>query len=641
MKKFLSVLIAVTIAAAMLTSCTSKSEGTTENNSKPKTSSETAISLKEDFYTAINEEWLSSTEVSEEEPYIRYSKAGTDKVSEFYSSYFDTLQSRKDLSKEEQKLLILYEQFLANQTDKNEAVLKEYTDKINQAKTLQDIENLYCDPKLSLYNGLLNFEIASTKNSYVLELNAVSVTGSNLVKNPNIYSEQMKETYAEKLKQLISECKIYTEEESAAMIEKAIDFEAEVSQCFLESNPNKKEKTIYSDGTFIFNMDIEKILESTGYDTDYCKIVCSDRYMDLLNEELFTEENADNLKAYLTVTVLCRIIGNSQTVSESGAVDFCNIAKYHMNDVLTKGYLKQNITEEDVQNITDMAEKIKSVYRSKIDRIAYLSDRTKEKAKTKLDKLGIIVAYPKTLIDYSKAEISDKNSYIENCENCLTEKVKQQNTILKSEYSKDKLIFDTMEVNAYNSFGNNCIIINAAVLQQPAYDRSNSFEENLSGIGFVVAHEISHTLDISGSEYDENGNYSSWWNGDDRKLYIENVTKLKNFVNQQGEKDGVELNAMQTKGEDIADLTGMQCCVEVLNSIPNADYQQCFINYATMYREKCTEEIIEKRIKYDTHTLEKYRVNVPLQQIAEFYSTFDVKEGDGMYIPESERISVW
>ena len=125
MKKFLSVLIAVTIAAAMLTSCTSKSEGTTENNSKPKTSSETAISLKDDFYTAINEEWLSSTEVSEEEPYIRYSKAGTDKVSEFYSSYFDTLQSREDLSEEEQKLLILYEQFLANQTDKNEAVLKE------------------------------------------------------------------------------------------------------------------------------------------------------------------------------------------------------------------------------------------------------------------------------------------------------------------------------------------------------------------------------------------------------------------------------------------------------------------------------------------------------------------------------------
>ena len=640
MKKIFSVIVVTLAVAVMLSSCTPKSAETTDNTSTTETSSETSVSLKDDFYTAVNEEWLNSVTVSEENPYVRYSETKEDKISRFYGNYFETLPSRNDLSEEEQKLLILYEQFLTGQTDNNDAVLKEYTGKIDKAKTLKDMENLYCDKKLSLYNGLLDFEISSTNHSYVLELNALSVTGSNMAKNPNTYGEQIKKRYAEKLKNLLSECDIYSQEEISDMIEKAIDIEAEVTQCFMESNSSKK-KTLYTDGTFLFNIDIEKIFESLGYDKDYFKVLCNDNYMELLNEKLFTEENVDNLKAYLTVSVLSRIILNSQTVSESGEVSFVDTAKYYMNDVLTKAYLKGNITEEDVKNIEDMAEKIKSVYQSKIDKITYLSDKTKEKAKSKLDKLGVIVAYPETLTDYSKAKISNENSYIENCENCLAEKAGEQNRILKSEYSKEKPVFDTMEVNAYNSFGNNCIIINAGILQPPVYDRSNSFEENLSGIGIIVAHEISHTLDITGSEYDENGNYGNWWNGEDRKLYVDNVMKLKNFINQQGEKDGIELNVTQTKGEDIADLTGMQCCVEVLNGIKNADYRQFFINYATMYREKCTDEIMKKRIQYDTHTLGKYRVNVPLQQISEFYSTFAVKEGDGMYVPERERISVW
>ena len=45
--------------------------------------------------------------------------------------------------------------------------------------------------------------------------------------------------------------------------------------------------------------------------------------------------------------------------------------------------------------------------------------------------------------------------------------------------------------------------------------------------------------------------------------------------------------------------------------------------------------------QYDTHSIGKYRANVPLQQIDEFYTTFGIEEGDGMYVPKEDRISVW
>ena len=140
---------------------------------------------------------------------------------------------------------------------------------------------------------------------------------------------------------------------------------------------------------------------------------------------------------------------------------------------------------------------------------------------------------------------------------------------------------------------------------------------------------------------DENGDYKSWWSIDDRKAYIDRAMSLKDFITAQGEKDGLTLNATQTKSEDIADLTAIQCCVAVLNNMDNPDYEGFFTDYAILWREKSTDDIQKYKIQYDTHSIAKYRVNVPLQQIDEFYSTFGIKEGDGMYVPKEERISVW
>ena len=101
MKKLFSVTVAIMTVAVMLTSCTPKSTETTENSSKTETTStvsETFVSLKDDFYTAINEEWLDSVTVSEENPFIRYSDKGQENITKFYSNYVETLSSREDLS---------------------------------------------------------------------------------------------------------------------------------------------------------------------------------------------------------------------------------------------------------------------------------------------------------------------------------------------------------------------------------------------------------------------------------------------------------------------------------------------------------------------------------------------------------------
>jgi predicted metalloendopeptidase len=36
-----------------------------------------------------------------------------------------------------------------------------------------------------------------------------------------------------------------------------------------------------------------------------------------------------------------------------------------------------------------------------------------------------------------------------------------------------------------------------------------------------------------------------------------------------------------------------------------------------------------------------YRANGPLRNIAEFYSTYGVKEGDKMFLPTDRRTKIW
>ncbi|MPN46972.1 hypothetical protein SDC9_194571 [bioreactor metagenome] len=35
------------------------------------------------------------------------------------------------------------------------------------------------------------------------------------------------------------------------------------------------------------------------------------------------------------------------------------------------------------------------------------------------------------------------------------------------------------------------------------------------------------------------------------------------------------------------------------------------------------------------------RVNMPLMQTEQFYKTYGITEGDGMYLPLNERVEVW
>ena len=69
--------------------------------------------------------------------------------------------------------------------------------------------------------------------------------------------------------------------------------------------------------------------------------------------------------------------------------------------------------------------------------------------------------------------------------------------------------------------------------------------------------------------------------------------------------------------------------------------QQFFIAVAQLWKINYTDEELKNRIATDYHSPGMYRVNGPLKNCPEFWTAFDVKEGDAMRNPKEEAARIW
>ena len=110
-------------------------------------------------------------------------------------------------------------------------------------------------------------------------------------------------------------------------------------------------------------------------------------------------------------------------------------------------------------------------------------------------------------------------------------------------------------------------------------------------------------------------------------------------------------NGRLTLGENLADHGGLQVAwyayknATKRNPLPVIDGltadQRFFLAYAGVWAGNITEAEIRNRTKSDPHSLGRYRVNGALPHIDMWYDAFNVKEGDKMFVPKSERLPLW
>ena len=82
-------------------------------------------------------------------------------------------------------------------------------------------------------------------------------------------------------------------------------------------------------------------------------------------------------------------------------------------------------------------------------------------------------------------------------------------------------------------------------------------------------------------------------------------------------------------------------CLGSVEKTDNPDYDKFFVSYAQSWLKVTTRAYLKGLQQADEHSLSNLRVNRVLSNFDEFYQTYKIKAGDGMYVPKGQRIKIW
>ncbi|MBP3825121.1 MAG: M13 family peptidase, partial [Butyrivibrio sp.] len=180
------------------------------------------------------------------------------------------------------------------------------------------------------------------------------------------------------------------------------------------------------------------------------------------------------------------------------------------------------------------------------------------------------------------------------------------------------------------------------ICEPNSYSPDMTYEEKLGGLSAIIGHEITHGFDSGGSLYDKNGIKSSWLPYNDQVAFVDLNDKVASYYSTLTPFPGSGLyNGSNLTGEATADMGGLKATLYLASKVPDFDYDLFFTSYARLWRVNMPLEAEKSYFSGDSHPLAFYRVNVGLQQFEEFYETYGIVEGDGMYLEPEKRIAVW
>jgi putative endopeptidase len=322
-----------------------------------------------------------------------------------------------------------------------------------------------------------------------------------------------------------------------------------------------------------------------------------------------------------------------------------------LGEAVGKLYVARHFPPEHKAHMDRLVGWLVEAYRVDIAELEWMSPETRQRALDKLDRFTPKVGYPDTWRDYS-ALVIDRHDLLGNVRRAAAFEVARNLDKIGKPIDRDEWHMTPQTVNAYYNPGMNEIVFPAAILRWPFFDPEADDAMNFGGIGAVIGHEIGHGFDDQGSRYDGDGNLTDWWTEADRANFD---VLTKSLVTQYDgfEPEGLEghhVNGALTVGENIGDLGGItiahkayQLSLEgreapVIDGLTGS--QRVFLGWAQVWRMATRDAEQIRRLAIDPHSPPEFRANV-VRNLDEFHEAFAVTEGDGMWLPQDERVRIW
>ena len=316
-----------------------------------------------------------------------------------------------------------------------------------------------------------------------------------------------------------------------------------------------------------------------------------------------------------------------------------------MDDAVGKMYVAKYFPAENKAHIQKMVANIKDAFTRRIDKLAWMAPSTRAQAKEKVRTMHVGVGYPDTWKSYEGLQVAP-NDALGNVMRAQEFHTSQQLAKLKQKPSKTEWAMPPQLVNAVNLPLQNALNFPAAILQAPFYDPKASDAQNYGAIGAVIGHEISHSFDDMGAQFDAQGRLRDWWTKEDLAHFKTASQKLVEQYNSYKPFDDLAVNGQLTLSENLSDLAGLAASYDAFKlspsakgSGPEAD-RAFFTGFAHAWRSKMREASMRRVVLTDGHAPGQYRTYT-VRNLDAWYKAFDVKPGQALYLAPAQRVRVW
>lgn len=630
--------------------------------------------LKDDFYEYVNGAWLETAEIPEDKPATGGFQDLVDEIDRLLMKEFEDFSQHPETIPPGrlQDAVAYYD--LAKDYESRDRLgatpLRPLLERVTALENLEDLNRQLVDWVLE---GLpLPFDVDVDQDMKNTRFNTFFAgPAGTILPDKTYYDEdnaqgpQLLEAFGTMTRAVLEKLD-YSKEQAATIVSEALAFDRLIAPHVRSSEENADYSKNYNPRTFDeFTkysqfFDLRSLtLGLIGQEPEKIIVTEPDYFTAL--DEIANPTNFPLMKSWLLIQVALaftgylseelRVLGGTYSRQLSGATApkpqdkaAFYLANGRFSQVVGEYYGRKYFGPKAKADVEHMVKEMIAIYQERLEHNTWLSEATCQKAIVKLGTLGIHVGYPEKIpAFYDRFHTKPKSeggTLVENARRFA--RIVREDRFSKYGQAKDREEWEmsAATVNAYYHPFLNVIVFPAAILQAPFYSLEQSKSANYGGIGAVIAHEISHAFDNNGAKFDEFGNMNNWWTEAD----LAQFEKLSQAM--IAEFDGLpyaggKVNGTLTVSENIADAGGLSCALAAAKKESQVSLEDFFINWAKIWRSKARPQYEQLLLAIDVHAPAKLRGNIQLQNIDDFYTTYDINEQDGMYLAPEKRVHIW
>lgn len=551
---------------------------------------DTSLRPGDDFYNYVSGSWMKTAKIPADKPAWGSFYMLMEKTDEQCLSILDDLLKKEyPKGSEGEKIQTLYKEYIS--WDKRNAdglkPLELYFQKIDAIHSLNDLQNYLQEMTSKRANYICPIGVyADMKNS---KMNAVYLgnfalgLGKDYYQKENPSNTEALAKYQDYVADIFKVLKDPLPQEKAKQI---VAFEKNIAKYMLtseeENNPNLSYNPLTTKElrTLVKNLNLPELLEKVGVHTD--GVILTEIGLYKHYDTFINEKNLPLIKDYLKYKLVT--LNSNFLTQELNDLTFNFYNKYLMGqqeqrpmnkralelingilgEAFGKLYVEKYFPEKAKDQMLTLIDYLKKSFAQHIKNLTWMGDTTKEKAMEKLHKFSVKVGYPDKWEDYSKLTMNPEVSLFENITQVGEWAFQKALDKVGKEVDKTKWVLPPQTVNAYYDPTSNEIVFPAGILQPPFFSFEADPAVNFGGIGGVIGHEMTHGFDVSGAEFDANGNLQNWWEPADKENFQKATEALAKQYDQYEPVKGIFVNGTMTNVENIADLGGVNIAFDAL-----------------------------------------------------------------------------